>query len=322
MDKESGGGAEMAYEEITWRCDGHDFSVGLDRAGTGPTVLLLPALSSILTRREMQPLQEQLARSFSTVSIDWPGFGELPKPFVDWRPEIYEAYLNHLLTHVVPNPAGIVAAGHAAGYMLKHFAGHERVAERLVLLSPTWRGPLPTMAGGDRALFPKIARAVDPPILGPMLYKLNVNRVVIGMMARGHVYADPAWLNRPRMDAKLAVTRVQGARHASIRFVTGRLDPFRSRDEQLVAVQRIAVPMLNLFAEAAPAKSRLEMEALAAFPNVKTVRLPRGKLSFYEEFPEEAAAVISAFLASPAEIDRLTCTGRPAIQTAIAPARG
>jgi len=312
----------MAYEEITWRGDGHEFSVGLDRVGIGSTVLLLPALSSISTRHEMQPLQERLAPSFSTISIDWPGFGELPKPYVDWRPELYEAFLTHLLTHVAPNPAAIVAAGHAAGYVLKHFAGHEQVAERLVLLSPTWRGPLPTMVGGDRALFLKIARAVDPPFLGPVLYGLNVNRVVIGMMARGHVYADPAWLNRPRMEAKLAVTRVQGARHASIRFVTGRLDPFRSRDEQRLAVQRVAVPILNVFAEAAPAKSRLEMEALAAFPNVKTVRLPRGKLSFYEEFPEETAAVVGAFLASPVEIDHLTCTGRPAIQMAIAPACG
>ncbi len=312
----------MAYEEITWRGDGHEFSVGLDRTGLGPTVLLLPALSSISTRHEMQPLQERLARSFSTISIDWPGFGELPKPYVDWRPEHYEAFLTHLLTHVAPNPAAIVAAGHAAGYVLKHFAGHEQVAERLVLLSPTWRGPLPTMVGGDRALFRKIARAVDPPFLGPMLYGLNVNRVVIGMMARGHVYADPAWLNRPRMEAKLAVTRVHGARHASIRFVTGRLDPFRSRDEQRLAVQRVAVPMLNLFAEAAPAKSRLEMEALAAFPNVKTVRLPRGKLSFYEEFPEDTAAVVGAFLAGPVEIDHLTCTGRSAIQMAIAPTCG
>jgi len=157
----------MVYEEITWQSDGHDFSVGLDRIGTGPTILLLPALSSISTRREMQPLQERLAQSFTTVAIDWPGFGGLPKPYVDWRPEIYEQYLSYLLTHVVPNPFGMIAAGHAAGYVVKHFTQHEHVADRLVLLSPTWRGPLPTMMGGDRALFPNIAKAFDPPFWVP-----------------------------------------------------------------------------------------------------------------------------------------------------------
>ena len=287
----------MAHEELTWSCDGRNLSIGLDRAGTGPTILLLPALSSISTRREMHPLQQRLAQSFAAITIDWPGFGEQPKPYVDWRPEIYEAFLTHLLTHVVPNPLATIAAGHAAGYVLKHVAKFGHVAGRLVLLSPTWRGPLPTMVGGYHALFSKMARGFDPPLLGPMLYGLNVNRVVVGMMARGHVYADSHWLSGRRMEEKLAVTRAPGARHSSARFVTGRLDPFRSREEQARAAQRIVVPILNLFSKNAPAKSRAEMEALAMLPNVRTVRLPQGKLSFYEEFPEEAADVIRESLA-------------------------
>ena len=216
--------------------------------------------------------------------------------FVDWRPEIYKSFLSHLFTRVAPNPSGIIAAGHAAGYVLKHFASHKDAAERLVLLSPTWRGPLPTMMGGDRAIFSKIARAFDPPVVGAMLYGLNVNRVVVGMMARGHVYADPAWLSGRRLEEKLAITRPPGARHASARFVSGRLDPFRCREEQEKAARGVAIPMLNVFSKNAPTKSRAEMEALALLPNVRTVRLPEGKLSFYEEFPEKTADVIHAFL--------------------------
>jgi pimeloyl-ACP methyl ester carboxylesterase len=286
----------MAYEEISWRVDGHDLSIGLDRVGSGPVVLLLPALSSISTRRELQTLQERLARTFTTILIDWPGFGDLPKPFVDWRPEIYEQYLNYLLTHVVPNPFGIIAAGHAAGYLFKHFAKHEQATGRLVLLSPTWRGPLPTMMGGNRSIFPKIARAVDRPFFGALLYRLNVNRFVIGMMARGHVYANPGWLTGQRMADKYAVTRTSGARHSSARFVTGGLDPFRSRDEQLEAVRHIDTPILSLYANSAPKKSRMEMESLAELSNLETRQLPQGKLSFYEEFPDETAEVINTFL--------------------------
>jgi pimeloyl-ACP methyl ester carboxylesterase len=291
-------GVTMSYETI--RCDGQSCTIDIDRVGTGPEVLLLPALSSISTRRELSPLQATLAVSFSTILADWPGFGERDKPFVDWRPQIYEAYLSHLLTNVVPRPFAIVAAGHAAGYVIKHCAQHPDAAARLVLLSPTWRGPLPTMMSGDRPVFAKIARAFDPPLLGAMLYRLNVNRFVVGMMARGHVYGDPRWLDEKRMTEKLAVTRAPGARHGSARFVTGRLDPFRSRQEQIEAAERLTVPTLVMFAETAPRKSRLEMEALAALSNVKTERVARGKLSFYEEFPEETAAVVSAFLAAGA----------------------
>jgi hypothetical protein len=38
-----------------------------------------------------------------------------------------------------------------------------------------------------------------------------------------------------------------------------------------------------------PPRSRAEMEALAALPNIRSVRLPRGKLAVHEEFPDATA---------------------------------
>ena len=75
--------------------------LGSIRLGTGPTLLLLPALSSISTRKEMRPLQMHLASTYETISVDWPGFGDRAKPEVDWRPEAYVAFLDHLVTHIV-----------------------------------------------------------------------------------------------------------------------------------------------------------------------------------------------------------------------------
>ena len=40
------------------------------------------------------------------------------------------------------------------------------------------------------------------------------------------------------------------------------------------------------------------MEALAELPNVEAIRLPQGKLSFYEEFPEQTASSVHEFLTS------------------------
>lgn len=47
-----------------------------------------------------------------------------------------------------------------------------------------------------------------------------------------------------------------------------------------------------------PPKSRAEMEALAELPNVQVARLPRGKLSIHEEFPEAVEQAIVPFLRS------------------------
>jgi pimeloyl-ACP methyl ester carboxylesterase len=283
-------------EEIAWKCDDHDLSIGLDRSGTGPSILMLPALSSISTRSELSPLQTRLAKHFDTCCIDWPGFGTLPKPKVDWRPEIYDRYLSHLFETRIPNPAGIIAAGHSAGYVLRYFARNPQHQSRLVLLSPTWRGPLPTMMNGQRGFFSKIVKTVDLPIVGGVLYRLNVNSMVVGMMARGHVYEAADWLRGQRLQAKMAVTHTPGARHASVRFVCGRLDPYLSREEQFSDVLKITNPMMHVYSVNAPRKSRLEMEALAQHPSMQSKTMPRGKLSFYEEYPDETAEVIRRFL--------------------------
>jgi hypothetical protein len=38
------------------------------------------------------------------------------------------------------------------------------------------------------------------------------------------------------------------------------------------------------------------MEALAALPGIRTVRLPQGKLSVHEEFPDATMEAIAPFL--------------------------
>src|SRR5215468_213649 len=286
----------MASSMLEWTWRGEAICLGADASGNGPKVLLLPALSSISTRREMRPLQDRLAARYSTLAVDWPGFGEAPRPQVDWTPDAYAAFLAFVLSSVMPHPHAIIAAGHAATYVLKHAASASESAGRLVLIAPTWRGPLPTMLGGHRPFFGRLCRLVDRPVLGPLVYRLNVNRLAVRYMGAGHVYVDPAFLAGERLRDKLAIVRAPGARFASVRFVTGRLDPLASREAFLDVARRAATPILLLYGADTPPKSRAEMEALAAVPGIRTVQLPQGKLSVHEEFPDAAADAIAPFL--------------------------
>lgn len=289
---------EEKAERIDWTVDGERVTVGVTRLGSGPELLLLPAPSSISTRAEMLPLQQRLARSFSTVSIDWPGFGDLPRPSIAWRPDFYRAFLRFLLAEVV-HPTATVAAGHATGYLLGQAGDDPQSTGRLCLLSPTWRGPLPTMAGRRLAIFRWLSRAVDLPVVGPPLYRLNVNGPVIRMMTRGHVYADPGWATPERMAPKRAVTEAPGARHASFRFVTGELDPYLDRAAFLRAARGVRGKLLSVHARDCPRRSKTEMLELGRLDNVESIELPSGKLSFYEEFPDDTAGVVRAFLMRP-----------------------
>src|SRR5215468_9285324 len=130
----------MSASVIEWSWDGNVIALGADATGAGPPVLLLPAMSSISTRREMRPLQDRLSQRYATFAIDWPGFGDRARPQLDWAPEIYSAFLSFLLQSVIAQPHAIVAAGHAATYVLQHAASSQPSATRLVLIAPTWRG--------------------------------------------------------------------------------------------------------------------------------------------------------------------------------------
>src|SRR6516164_3365288 len=134
---------------------------------------------------------------------------------------------------VVSGSHGVVAAGHAATYVLHHAAHRPGTIARAALIAPTWRGPLPTMGGGQRPLFQAIRRAVETPYVGPLLYRLNVNPFVVRKMVAGHVYSDANWLTGERLAQKCRVIDAAGARFASAAFVTGALDPVARRAEFL-----------------------------------------------------------------------------------------
>jgi pimeloyl-ACP methyl ester carboxylesterase len=289
-------GRSVTTGYITWTWKGEAIRVGFDRFGEGPTVLLLPAFSSISTRGEMQPLQESLAREFATVNIDWPGFGTEPRPPICWEPAAYTSFLRHVLTQVAPRPFATVAAGHAASYTLWAAASSPNSVGMPCLIAPTWRGPLPTMMNGRRAIGRWIARVGDLPVLSHLLYRLNVNPPVVRMMARGHVYSDPDWLTGERFAQKMSVVAAQGARHASIRFVAGMLDLMPDRSSFIETARRVNEPMLVVYGVATPKRSKAEMQALASIPHVRAIELPQGKLAVHEEFPDSVAEVVKLFL--------------------------
>ena len=282
--------------ELNWSWQGQDIVLGLDEAGTRPVVLLLPALSSISTRGEMHPLMERLASQFHTMTIDWPGFGTRSRPEVTWTPDALSSFLDHVLHDIVSRPHGVVAAGHAATYVLHHAAHHPGTIARAALIAPTWRGPLPTVGGGQRPLFQAIRRAVEMPYVGPLLYRLNVNPFVVRRMVAGHVYSDANWLTGERLAQKRRVIDAAGARFASAAFVTGALDRVTSRAEFLALAARAAIPITVIYGGETPARSRAEIEALAALPGIKASLLPRGKLSVHEEFPDDVARAVKPFL--------------------------
>ena len=94
----------------------------------------------------------------------------------------------------------------------------------------------------------------------------------------------------------MQLARRPGARFASACFVAGALDPFHNRESFLAAARRLEIPVLVIYGEHTRRRSRAEMDALAALPNVESQVLQHGALGIHEELPAEIAPLIEAFL--------------------------
>lgn len=263
----------------------------VDLVGGGQAALLLPALSTISARAEMHGLAEALAADYRCLVPDWPGFGDRPRPRLPLEPATLHAFLD-ALTAALPGPYALgIAAGHAAGYLVAAAARRPGLFGRLVLVAPTWRGPLPTAMPERRALHGRIRRAIETPLLGDALYRLNICPPIIRRMMRAHVYADPERVTPAVVRTKHAVTRQRNGRFGTAAFVTGGLDPVPSREAFLALFRDRLPPVQMLRPEHAPPRSGAEMDALAASGLVRTAAVP-GALSAHEEYPDAVADAI------------------------------
>ncbi|MDQ2098568.1 MAG: alpha/beta hydrolase [Tychonema bourrellyi B0820] len=295
LTKSNSGNYSAAVQEYLWNWKETQIKVVYETRGQGTPVLLLPAFSTVSTREEMRPLAEILAPNFQVVAVDWPGFGDSSSPRIDYEPQLYHQFLTDFVESIFNTPVAVIAAGHAAGYVMALAQSKPNVWSKIVLAAPTWRGPLPTMSKQQSGWHGIVRELVRSPILGQFLYKLNTAPSFLSFMYRRHVYADPAKVTPDFIQNKWQVTQQPGARYGSAAFVTGGLDPAKVRSEFTDNFQQLAVPVMVVIAENAPPKSKAEMEVLAELPGVES-RVISGSLGMHEENAGDLANAIKSFL--------------------------
>jgi pimeloyl-ACP methyl ester carboxylesterase len=279
-----------------WHWQEQPLTVVYEQDGVGEPILLLPAFSTVSSRTEMSGLAANLRSQFQVTTVDFPGFGDSARPRLDYNPPLYRQFLGDFLRYLYPNsPVTIVAAGHGAGYALDLAAREPDRVAKLVLVAPTWRGPLPTMAGGQKPWLKLVRELIRTPIIGQFLYQLNTTPSFLKFMYRRHVYTDPSKLTSDLMTTKRQLTQQPGARFGAGAFVTGGLDPYLDRAEAIAHLQSLRIPVMMAIGKNSPPKSTAEMLALAEVSHVTSCTLP-GTLGLHEEYPEELYAAIAPFL--------------------------
>ena len=283
-----------------WKQGGREVEIAIsDSGGAGPAWLLLPALSTISSRREWEPfcaavddLLEDACRRPRMIRLDWPGFGDSDRLRLAYDADLLARFLLDVRRDICPNHCGLIAAGHAAGIALLAAERHGLTFSDWVLVAPTWRGPFPTMAGRQSRAFGLLRNLVESPLIGPLLYRLNTTKAVLGWMSRHHVDVAGPGLTPEGIADRQRISRQRGARFASAAFVTGGLDPYTNPEAWLQAARHLQAPLTVVIADQAPPKSLAQMQALAAVAD-RVEDLP-GRLGAHEEFGRDLAALLQS----------------------------
>ncbi|NEO94460.1 MAG: alpha/beta hydrolase [Moorea sp. SIO3G5] len=286
------GGTKNFYN---WNWQDKHYRVVYETIGAGNPVLLLPAFSTVSSRTEMKGIANLLANNYHVTVLDWLGFGESQCPPVDYNPVLFQQLLADFVNSIFNNKSIIViAAGHASGYALKFAQDNPDSISKLILVAPTWKGPLRVMGLPD-GVRNGVKNLVRSPWLGQTLYYLNTTPSFLRLMYKRHVYVDDTKLTPEFIAQKHEITSKDGGRYAPAAFVTGAIDPVANREEFLQLLDSVPMPVLMILAENAPPKSKAEMIAMAELEQVQTVQLA-GTLGISEEYYEAVTAVIEDFI--------------------------
>ena len=284
-------------ENLHVNLNGRDVRVTLERRGpeNGDIWLLLPALSTVSSRGEWHDFADAMDERCELVSFDWPGFGDSERPAMAYNANTLREALTGILQHLQGadlNKINVVAAGHSAPIALGLAEQCSRQWAQIVVVAPTFRGPLPTMTGRAGQSFNWVRRLVELPLIGPLLYRLNTSRAILKLMLRRHVWVNRNLLTPQRLREQQQISRQPGARFASVAFVSGGLDAASDSRWWLAQIQNLHCPLHVVLANEAPPRSKQEMLTLA--DKADRVSDIDGRLGLHEEFGQELAQSVSA----------------------------
>ncbi len=211
------GGTKSFYD---WHFSGKQYQVVYETIGQGNPVLLLPAFSTVSSRTEMKGIAQILATQYQVTVLDWLGFGESACPPVNYSPVLFHQLLEDFVKSMFNSSTILIAAGHASGYALKLAQDHPDLVSKLVLVAPTWQGPLRVMGLPD-GVRNGVKNLVRSPLLGQTLYYLNTTPSFLRLMYKRHVYVDETKLTREFIAQKQQITAKNGARYAPAAEDTG-----------------------------------------------------------------------------------------------------
>eukprot|EP00055_Hartaetosiga_balthica_P002168 m.2974 g.2974 ORF g.2974 m.2974 type:complete len:398 (+) comp1988_c0_seq1:69-1262(+) len=232
------------------------------------------------------------------------------------RPEHYcDVVFDHALTTQVhlaqvafeTEKISVVAAGHEAINVLRLAQRNPELFDRIILINPTFRGPLPTARfdleqrgeSGKSELLSTLQSVMweiyKMPYLRDALHHFSSSPENIKKQLMSHVFEDPEYIS-PNVVSKFVEFSKQGPCVGKCAFLVGKMDFLKSREELADLIKGgVKVPTLVVMGYNSPETSKEDVKPLqdaAKTDKNLTFLTTRGALRSYEEFPHEIANII------------------------------
>ncbi|KAG6500776.1 uncharacterized protein LOC121997334 [Zingiber officinale] len=301
-----------------WKFNGNSVNVYFEEheaesAANAKQILLVPTISDVSTVDEWRTVAKDIVaregdvRCRATI-VDWPGLGYSDRPSLEYNADVMQNFLEQFINAPdgpLANSGGelvIFGGGHAATIALRAAGKGSINPASIAAVAPTWAGPLPIVFGRGSDMetrYGLLRGTLRAPAVGWMMYNMLVsNEKSIKSQYESHVYANPENVTPSIVESRYALTKRKGARYVPAAFLTGQLDPVKSREEflQLFAELEGKTTILVVSSANAPKRSKAEMEALKGAEGVtKFVEVP-GALLPQEEYPLAVAEELYKFL--------------------------
>ncbi|KAH7683974.1 alpha/beta-Hydrolases protein [Dioscorea alata] len=282
-------------------------------ASNAKNILMIPTISDVSTVEEWRMVAKDIVTrkgetDWHITIVDWPGLGYSDRPPLNYTADVMENFLIQFMNasdSPVKNLGGdliVVGGGHAATLALQAAGKGLIKPSAIAAVAPTWAGPLPIVFGRSSDMesrYGLLRGTLRAPAVGWMMYNVLVsNEKAIQSQYKSHVYADPNNVTSSIVESRFALTKRKGARFVPAAFLTGLLDPVRSREDFLSLFAELdgKVPVLVVSTTSSPKRSKAEMDALREAKGVtKFVEVP-GALLPQEEYPLTVADELYKFL--------------------------
>uniref|UniRef100_A0AAV2D6V2 AB hydrolase-1 domain-containing protein n=1 Tax=Linum trigynum TaxID=586398 RepID=A0AAV2D6V2_9ROSI len=309
-----------SFKSTSWQWKFDDKSISIyyeehskNNSDSPKDILMIPTISDVSTAEEWRSVALDIVQraggaDWRATIVDWPGLGYSDRPKIDYNADVMEKFLVDFINSPdspLKNSANdlvVFGGGHAATILVRAAKKGLVKPAAIAAVAPTWAGPLPIVFGRDSNMesrYGLLRGTLRAPGVGWMMYNMLVsNEKAIQSQYKSHVYADPNNVTPKVVESRYALTKKQGARYAPAAFLTGLLDPVKSREEfvDLFAGLDGKIPVLVVSSKGSPRRSKAEMEALRGASGVtKFVEVP-GALLPQEEYPSVVAEELFQFL--------------------------